>query len=245
MLRSAKQAVKKVIESSGYAVMQTRLATRGHQRVYPTATHAPWSMDENFLAAYESVRFNTHVDLYRCWELWTLVEQTARLHEGDYLEVGVWRGGSGCLIAKRLGLLNIDCQVYLCDTFSGVVKAGPMDDKYTGGEHADASESVVCDLANRMGIQVQLLKGVFPDETGAIIEDRLFRFCHVDVDVYASARACTEWIWPRLVPRGVIVYDDYGFAGCDGVRKHVDEWSRSNDCLFIHNLNGHAIIVKP
>jgi len=245
MLRSAKQAVRKVIESSGYSVMQTRLATPGHQRVYPAATYAPWSLDENFQAVYESVRFNTHVCMYRCWELWTLVEQTARLDEGDYLEVGVWRGGTGCLIAKRLGLLNVDCPVYLCDTFSGVVKAGPMDDKYLGGEHSDTSESVVRDLASRMEIQIRLLKGMFPEETGAMIENRLFRFCHVDVDVYESARGCTEWIWPRLVSRGVIVYDDYGFQGCDGVRRHVDEWSRAKDCLLMHNLNGHAIIVKP
>jgi O-methyltransferase len=245
MFRSVKQGVKKVIESSGYMVLETKLGALGHQRVYPSATYAPWSLDEDFLAAYESVRLNTLVGKYCCWELWKIVEQTARLHEGDYLEVGVWRGGTGCLIAKRLALLSVDCQVYLCDTFSGVVKAGPMDDKYKGGEHADASESVVNDLANRMGVQIQVLKGIFPDQTGAALKDRIFRFCHIDVDVYESARGCTEWIWPRLISRGVIVYDDYGYQGCDGIRRHVDEWSRTHDCLFIHNLNGHAIIVKP
>jgi O-methyltransferase len=245
MFWRAKQALKKVIEGSGYTLLSTKAEVRGHQRVYPHATYAPWSVDRDFLATYESVRFNTHVDKYRCWELWRVVEQIAKLSSGDCLEVGVWRGGSGCLIAKKMALLNIDSQVYLCDTFSGVVKAGPMDDSYKGGEHADTALSVVHDLARRMGVNVRVLKGVFPDETGALLDNRSFRFCHIDVDVYESARASTEWVWPRLISRGIIVYDDYGFQGCDGVRRYLDEWSQTTDCLFIHNLNGHAIIIKP
>jgi O-methyltransferase len=56
---------------------------------------------------------------------------------------------------------------------------------------------------------VQLLVGVFPEETGCLVEDRKFRFCHLDVDVYQSAADVVEWIWPRLVTGGLIVFDDY------------------------------------
>jgi O-methyltransferase len=244
MFWSAKQALKSVIERAGYTVLSTETGGHGHQRVYPHATYAPWSLDREFTSTFEEVRYHSHVDKYRCWELWKIVEQTAKLSAGECLEVGVWRGGSGCLIARRVELHGIASQVFLCDTFSGVAKAGPMDDRYKGGEHADTTESMVHNLARKLHLNVRVLKGVFPDDTGILLEKEMFRFCHVDVDVYESARATTEWIWPRLVSRGVIVYDDYGFAGCDGVRRFVDEWQSATDCVFVHNLNGHAIVIK-
>jgi len=245
MFWSTKQALKRLIESTGYTVHSAQAVSHGHQRVYPQATYAPWSVDRDFMATYEQVRFHTLVDRYRCWELWKFVEQTAKLPTGDCIEVGVWRGGSGCLIAKKVRVLNISSQVFLCDTFTGVVKAGRMDDAYKGGEHADTAESSVRALAKKIDVNVQVLKGMFPDDTGIQLEDKSFRFCHIDVDVYQSARDTTEWIWPRLVSRGVIVYDDYGFHGCDGVRRFLDEWQSATDCIFMHNLNGHAVVVKP
>ena len=51
------------------------------------------------------------------------------------LEVGVGRGGTGALLAKRAQGKT----TYLCDTFTGVVKASSIDPTYRDGEHADTS----------------------------------------------------------------------------------------------------------
>ena len=91
---------------------------------------------------------------------------------------------------------------------------------------------------------VELLAGVFPDETGGRIADRTFRLCHCDVDVYLSAADVLEWVWPRLSAGGVVVFDDYGFPACPGVTRLVDEQRRLPDRLVFHNLNGHGVIVK-
>lgn len=106
------------------------------------------------------------------------------------------RGGSGCLIAKKVKLLNISSQVFLCDTFTGVVKAGKSDDAYQGGEHADTAESSVSALATKIGVNVKILKGMFPDDTGNQLEKETFRFCHIDVDVYQSARETLSGFGP-------------------------------------------------
>jgi O-methyltransferase len=53
-----------------------------------------------------------------------------------------------------------------------------------------------------------------------------------------------EWLWPRLVKGGIIVYDDYGFRGCEGIARFVDEQRRCPDRAIIHNLNGHGIAIK-
>ncbi len=48
----------------------------------------------------DAVRRNTLVDVWRCYELWSLVGELRDV-PGAILEVGVWRGGTGALMAAR------------------------------------------------------------------------------------------------------------------------------------------------
>ena len=214
--------------------------------VLPAATYSPWNKDIMFQAILSSIEGFTLVDKYRCFELWKLVEQVAKLKHGSIIEIGVWRGGTGALIAEQAKKCGIEETVFLCDTFTGVVKAGERDSAYEGGEHADTSRQTVEELIiGRMRLDnVEILEGIFPDETGYQVEGMQFRFCHIDVDVYQSAKDSVEWLWDRMVPGGIVVYDDYGFRGCDGITKYVEEQIICRDRLVIHNLNGHAIILK-
>lgn len=158
--------------------------------------------------------------------------------------MGVWRGASGCLLAYRFQQDIPEANVFLADTFAGVVKAGPIDGGYVDGAHADSKQEDVVNLARKLGVNIELLIGVFPDETGDAISKRCFRFCHIDVDIYQSAKDILEWVWPRLVVGGIVVFDDYGFTYCPGITRLVNELAYESDRLFIHNLNGHAIFVK-
>jgi O-methyltransferase len=173
-----------------------------------------------------------------------LVEESKK-SQGAFLEVGTWRGGSGAIIASHAQQLGLTEKVYLCDTFKGVVKTGEKDSSYYGGEHADTSYSTVSALMKKLNLKnVEILEGVFPDETGVHIEDEVFRFCHIDVDVYLSAKEIIEWVWPRLSNGGIVVFDDYGFKTCDGITRFVNEESKSLDRRFVYNLNGHSIWIK-
>jgi O-methyltransferase len=230
------------------ALRLTRLSGRQtkvvHQLVIPHATYSPWWTDADFQKVFREVQAFTLVDIYRLYELWILVEQVKHV-SGDLLEVGVWRGGSGCLLAKKADLESLQVTVFLCDTFAGVVKAGSQDHEYTGGEHADTSAETVTRLAARLGLDnVRVLTGIFPDETAQDIDSPRFRLCHIDVDVYDSARDAFEWCWTRLSMGGVVVFDDFGFHDCEGVTRLVTELAARPDVLFFHNLNGHALLVK-
>ena len=212
-----------------------------HARVLPYASYAPWQGDADFQAAYARVHEYTLVDIYRLYELWSIARQLDDV-EGDFLEVGVWRGGSGCLLG--LATRHTGRRVFLADTFSGVVKVGQQDTCYKGGEHADTSVEQVRMLLRSNGLeQVQVLMGVFPEHNAEQVGERI-SLLHIDVDVYDSARDILQWAMPRLVPGAVVVFDDYGFYGCEGVTRMVNEFviGRSN-FRFIHNLNGHAILV--
>lgn len=53
-----------------------------------------------------------------------------------------------------------------------------------------------------------------------------------------------NFLFDQLEVGGVVVFDDYGFRGCDGVTSYVDEIKMDSRLVFIHNLNGHAILTK-
>ena len=148
-------------------------------------------------------------------------------------------------MAWRVASLGMSDPVCLCDTWEGMVKTGPADIYYHDGKHNDTSLGIVQRLVAEMHLtNVELLQGVFPEDTGERIEDRSFRLVHIDVDVYQSAKDVFEWAWPRLSDGGVVVFDDYGCPATPGVTKLVNECRGRSDRLMIHNLNGHALLFK-
>jgi O-methyltransferase len=222
-------------------------ATRySHELIVPmTSTYSPWHDDMAFRAVYDAIDGHTFVDQYKCYELWEQLGQLGSV-PGDVLEVGVWRGGTGVLMARRCQALGFDAEVFLADTFAGVVKAGTDDPWYKGGEHADTSPEIVRGLATRVDVTVELLVGVFPDESAADVADRSFRLVHIDVDVYQSARDVLEWAWPRLSVGGVVIWDDFGAFECEGVAQLGRELFDLGlpHARLVHNVNGHLLLVK-
>jgi O-methyltransferase len=225
-------------------VRREAVRSGAHAMAYPVSTFAPWQTDAEFQRVYQAVRKHTLVDVWRCWELWSLLGELREI-PGGIVEVGVWRGGTGAIMATRAAALGIQEPVALCDTWEGVVKTGDMDIYYHDGKHDDTSRQTVEELVRRLGLQnVELHQGIFPDDTGAALEDRTFRLVHVDVDVYQSAKDVVEWAWPRLATDGVIVFDDYGCPATPGVTRLVDEHRGRDDRFVMHNLNGHAVVIK-
>jgi len=212
-----------------------------HQQIIPYASYAPWEGDEEFRKIYSLAKDNTLVDIYRCYELWNIVHDLITI-EGDILEVGVWRGGTGAILCKA-SEKDTKTKVYLADTFTGVVKATEEDTVYRGGEHSDTSDKIVADLLMKASAtNFQILKGIFPDDFPGIIIDKI-KLCHIDVDTYLSAKDVFDYVWPRMQVGGVVIFDDYGFWTCEGVTKYFNALDLSNG-RKIHNLNGHGILIK-
>lgn len=218
-----------------------------HELVIPlNSTYAPWHDDREFREVYDAVEGSTLVDQYKCYELWEQLGQLTHV-EGDILEVGVWRGGTGVLMARRVQQLGTKARLLLCDTFQGVAKAGENDPWYKGGEHSDTSPDHVRGLANRLGVDVELLVGMFPDETADQVEDVRLRLVHIDVDVYDSALDTLKWAWPRLNVGGVVIWDDYGSFQCEGVAtlgRQLFAADLGEAGRLVHNINGHLLLFK-
>src|SRR5262245_39193829 len=122
-LRSIKVRIGERLTRMGYVVYRME-PSEGPIR--PMATYSPWNQDSKFLDIYKKVDGFTLIDKLRLYELWSLVDQSKKL-TGSIIEVGAWRGGSAALIATRAELSGINANIYVCDTFKGVVKTGNMD----------------------------------------------------------------------------------------------------------------------
>jgi len=245
-----RKLIKDILRAFGLAVHRIpvnaseRIGGYLYAPIHPAATYAPWLANGKFMETFGKVQNNSLVDIYRMHEFWELVGESGKIG-GDIVEVGVWRGGTGCLMASRAGSQNSHDKVYLCDTFLGVVKAGERDSHYADGAHDDASSRVVMNLANSLDLNnVRILEGVFPEQTGDRLESVRIRLLHIDVDVYQSCKDIIEFLWSRIPRGGIIVFDDYGFRGCDGVTRYVEELRSEHGLVMIHNLNGHAVFVK-
>ncbi|HEY2481988.1 MAG TPA: TylF/MycF/NovP-related O-methyltransferase [Caulobacteraceae bacterium] len=215
-----------------------------YQNIVITDAFAPWAIDTEFVSIWNRIRANTLVDIYRCYELYQLGRDVAHI-QGDVLEVGVWRGGTGALLAAAANRWKPGARVWLCDTFEGVVKAGEHDPAYEGGEHSDTSKETVEALTSELGLDnVVVLAGAFPDETASAVNDRQIALCHVDVDVYQSASEIVSWAYPRMPSGAILVFDDYGFSTCKGVTRLVEELKMNGEWRFLYNLNKHAVLTK-
>lgn len=215
-----------------------------YEPIFPVANYAPWLTDNEFNNTYNKIKNHTLVDKYKCYGLWELVKQSKKL-KGALIEVGAWKGGTAGIISKQARWQGISDPIYVCDTFEGVVKSSHHDLNYVDGVHDDTNEDIVKDLLTSLNVDnVHVLKGIYPEDTGKLVYHKQFRFAHVDVDTYLSAKDVVADLWPKMVVGGIVVFDCYGFQSADGITKYVNEQRNKPDRIVLYNLNGHGVMIK-
>ena len=148
--------------------------------------------------------------------------------EGDFIELGVFHGGSALLLAFALKEARSARRLQLLDSWEGLPPPGPDDAGTFVGEgvFAAASEGAVGDLLARLQLaqHCQLRRGWFASTLPPL--QGPFALAHVDCDLHDSVKLCLDHLLPRMTPRGTIVVDDYGTPGQQrfpGVAKAVQE----------------------
>ncbi len=202
---------------------------------------SPWIDDPEFTKIYETIRNNTLVDRTRAYCLYQLMDQIRDV-KGQVLEVGTWRGGTAGIFTQMLP----DKTIYLADTFTGVVKSSSWE-HYEDKAHSDTSEELVVEyLKNKLKVSnFKILKGIFPEDTGTLLDTDSLAFVYLDLDVYDSTKDAFNYVWDRVTPGGIVAFDDYGMiSACAGIKKFVDEIRGDKDKLLLQNINGQAYIVK-
>lgn len=161
---------------------------------------------------------------------------------GDFVECGVWRGGSSMIAMKTLQHFGIaNRRFWLFDTFEGMTEAGELDVDIHGqsagewlsakvGERetdlvwAYASLDEVKKNIALTGYDASLITYVPGDIRSTINEAAVDRVAllRLDTDFYDSTKVELEVLFPRLIDEGALIVDDFGHWR--GARQAVDEY---------------------
>ncbi|HXX56061.1 MAG TPA: TylF/MycF/NovP-related O-methyltransferase, partial [Methanoregula sp.] len=109
-------------------------------------------------------------------------------------------------------------------------------------KHFECPLDCVRDNLREFGF-IELKKGWIPERFGEISSER-FSFVHIDVDLYQPIRDSLEFFYPRMIPGGIIVLDDYGYLGFPGAKKATDEFIKNRPDFFLDLPSGSAFIIK-
>jgi len=201
-----------------------------------------WDRDNYFLSIREKIKNHTIVDAQRCFILYQLAKNSVNII-GDVAEIGVYKGGT----AKLLSLVFSEAegkQIHLCDTFEGMPDVDPVKDMHRKGDFNDTSEEAVREFLMDCK-NVVIHRGFFPETAyKAKLDEKVFSFVHVDVDIYKSVMNCCEFFYPRMPVSAVMVFDDYGALDCPGARKAVDDFFADKIETPIYLPSGQCVVVK-
>jgi len=186
---------------------------------------------------------STVVDLSRLYLLYQWLLSTIRL-PGHCIEIGVFRGGTAKLISEVLLRRQVAAYLHLFDTFAGLPDRFAADEVGMKGTFADTTVRQVRRLlANNPRVRTH--RGVFPDSIPSYLNRRRFRFAHIDVDIERSVRDCLSFVYPRLVPGGVMIVDDYGHPECPGATRAVEAFFADKlETVVQMPLLSSAVILK-
>lgn len=168
---------------------------------------------------------HTMIGLKRLNNLQFCIEQVvADDIPGDFIETGVWRGGSVIFMRGMLKALGVtDRRVWVADSFEGLPK--PDADKYpedSGDTHyvydflRVSQESVQKNFAayGLLDDQVQFLKGWFKDTLPKAPIERI-AILRLDGDMYESTMDALSNLYSKVSVGGYVIVDDYCIHNCE------------------------------
>lgn len=183
----------------------------------------------------------------RKFVLWSMVRNTCDL-PGDTAECGVLDGASSYLICSARQACT-SATHHAFDSFEGLSTPEPEDRPSSPMAFQWSSGDLSVTLEDAMGKlrcfdNIRYYKGWIPDRFEEVAGHR-FSFVHIDVDLYQPTRDSIEFFYPRLVPGGILLCDDYGYHTCPGARKAFDDFvANIPERSVIHLPTGQGFIVK-
>ncbi len=209
--------------------------------------------DKQFMELYHFCRPYTMTSPERLFSLYQSVQYVVQNKiPGDFVECGVWKGGSSMMIARVLQMLNVtDRTIWMYDTYEGMTEPTQEDRDFTGEtaakqlKTADKSDSnsVWCYSAleevqanmQKTGYPTQLIKyikGKVEETIPGEIPDSI-SLLRLDTDWYASTYHEMKYLYPLLQVKGVLIIDDFGHW--EGAKKAILQYFNENQLYPLIN----------
>ena len=170
---------------------------------------------------------------------------------GCIVECGVWRGGMSAAIADVLpGRFHV-----LFDSFEGLPQARQIDgpaalayqiDK-SSPRYFDNCRAEISFAESAMGMsaakEFRLVRGWFNETLPQFVAREPIAVLRLDGDWYESTMDCLTYLYPQVMPGGLVLVDDYyTWDGC--ARAVHDYFSACKAVARIHESEGVCFFVK-
>ncbi|MCJ7805516.1 TylF/MycF family methyltransferase [Patescibacteria group bacterium] len=197
-------------------------------------------MDKEFLPIFEKCRKHTLTSKEKVYALYKSIEYLEALEVGgDFVECGVWKGGSAMAMAYTLlQFKDTNRNIYFYDTFAGMTKPDKRDFLI-----ADSTSVINEWRKNRRKgynlwtyspleeVKRNMEKTGYPSDKLIYVKGRVEKtipkitpdkiaLLRLDTDWYKSTLHELNFLFPKVVKGGVIIIDDYGHFG--GAKKAVE-----------------------
>ncbi len=207
--------------------------------------------DTAFMAIYNQVRPFTMTTVERCYALYYAVQYTVKNNiPGDFVECGVWRGGSSMMILKTLLSLGVrDRKLYMYDTYEGMSMPTALDgfeanDTWKKSKVSDETNSWCLSKIDEVKANISstgypvdnvtFVKGKVEDTIPGTIPTQI-ALLRLDTDWYESTHHELIHMFPLLQKNGVMIIDDYGHW--EGAKRAVDEYFAGNKALLLQRID--------
>lgn len=214
-----------------------------------TKHNADFMKDARFLRAYELGKqtgswrhYVIHWRAYvACW-----AASMGALHEGDFVECGVYRGGFSRMIIDYINFSSLNKQFYLLDTYEGLEDSLILESERKRGIKAGTYESSYEDVVATFASfpMVKVIKGIVPDTLSQVASNKI-AYLSIDMNNRTPEIATATFFWDLLVSGAVILLDDYGFTNYIDQKMGFDEFAKERNVPILSMPTGQGIIIKP
>ena len=214
--------------------------------------------DPRFKNAFEEVKGAHQYDQYGgdhtiAWRLNTLcwAARCALRAGGDFVECGVFKGDMAWVVSQVVGIENIP-RLWLYDSFEGFSPAWSSQADYPGNpgflDYANAHYKVEGMYEYVVGrfvenANVRVIKGFLPESLEQGCPDRI-GYLHIDLNSSRAEVAVLEQLFDKVVPGGVIVFDDYGWKLFYKQKEAEDAFMEERGYRVLELPTGQGLVVK-
>lgn len=171
--------------------------------------------------------------------------------KGDYVEIGVFVGTSGCLALNYFNEIGLKRRSYFLDTYSGFdyKESKESIDAYFFNTHQVSKE--IMEIIGRMFktknnnfilVKSNICKDDIPKEIKEI------SVCNIDVDMYEATRDALNKVYDKIVKNGIIIVEDYGhtptLAGSNFAVREFLKLSKGKKFIPLYLNSGQIFLIR-
>jgi hypothetical protein len=200
-------------------------ANTGHRIAAPQKLHIEWRVYVCCWAA----RHAAHLD-------------------GDFVECGVGTGIVSLAVCRYVRFEALARRFWLFDTYGGIPEAQALPEELelarskNRRHYFDSYDLVARNFSDYPN--VRLVKGHVP-ESLAQADLRRIAYLHIDMNIAYPEVEASRALWDRVVPGGVIIYDDYAAPAHGAQKQALDAFAAERSVDILSLPTGQGLLLKP